>query len=86
MERTERINKLKRFLQENHANVQAFNTRNIAGDRMETVYKDGDIIVDYCKGWEYIEIFGLTEEEFDDLLDPESSFSDNLKTFEEWVN
>lgn len=64
-----KIDKLKRFLQENYPNEQAFNTRNIAGDNMERVYDEDEIIVDYCYYYSYIEIFGLTDEEFEDLID-----------------
>lgn len=64
-----KIDKLKRFLQENYPNEQAFNTRNIAGDSMERVYDKDEIIVDYCYYYSYIEIFGLTDEEFEDLID-----------------
>jgi hypothetical protein len=64
-----KIDKLKRFLQKNYPNEQAFNTRNIIGDIMETVYDEDGIIVDYCYGYEYIEIFGLTDVEFEDLID-----------------
>ena len=58
-----------KFLQENYPNEQAFNTRNIIGDIMETVYNEDGIIVYYCYGYEYIEIFGLTDVEFEDLID-----------------
>lgn len=64
-----KIDKLKRFLQENYPNEQAFNTRNIVGDSMERVYDKDEIIVDYCYYYSYIEIFGLTDEEFEDLID-----------------
>lgn len=64
-----KIDKLKRFLQKNYPNEQAFNTRNIIGDIMETVYDEDGIIVDYCYDYEYIEIFGLTDVEFEDLID-----------------
>lgn len=76
----EKIKKLKKFLQENYPNYQAFNTRNIYGDPMEEVYNEDGIFVDYCANLGYIEIFGLTNEEFYDLLD-DSGFS-LLKTFE----
>ena len=64
-----KIDKLKRFLQENYPNEQAFNTRNIVGDKMETVYDEDEIIVNYCYYYSYVEIFGLTDEEFEDLID-----------------
>ena len=64
-----KIDKLKIFLQENYPNEQAFNTRNTAYDSMETVYNEDGIMVDYCYYYEYIEIFGLTDVEFEDLTD-----------------
>ena len=64
-----KIDKLKKFLQENYPNEQAFNTRNWIGDNMGTVYDEDGIIVDYCYEYEYIEIFGLTDVEFENLID-----------------
>ena len=64
-----KIDKLKIFLQENYPNEQAFNTRNTVGDSMATVYNEDGIIVDYCYEYEYIEIFGLTDVEFENLID-----------------
>lgn len=49
--------------------LQAFNTRNIVGDIMENVYAENGAYVDYCRGNDYIEIFGLTEEEYNSLSD-----------------
>ena len=76
-----KIDKLKKFLQENYPNIQAFNTKNIVGDYMVEVYNEDGITVDYCEYWEYIEIFGLTEKQFESLLDENSFLGDNLKTF-----
>ena len=76
-----KIEKLKIFLQKNYPNIQAFNTRNLVGDPMETVYDEDGIIIDYCHYWNYIEIFGLKEKEFEDLLDKNSFLGTNLKTF-----
>ena len=78
-----KVKKLKRFLQDNYPHIQAFNTRNLVGDSMETVYEEDGITVDYCEYWGYIEIFGLTENQFNDLLDENSILGDNLRTFEE---
>lgn len=72
-----KIDKLKKFLQENYPNEQAFNTRNFLGDNMETVYDEDGIVVDYCYDYEYIEIFGLTDVEFENLIDN----AGHLKTF-----
>ncbi len=52
------------FLQNNYGRIQCFDTRNIVGDYMYTVYSDGGIQIDFCPGYYYVEIFGLTREEF----------------------
>lgn len=67
----DKMEKLKKFLKENYQGTQAFNTRNIVGDIMENVYEDDGIIVDYCYYYDYIEIFGLTNKEFESLLNDE---------------
>ncbi len=51
---------------------------------MENVYDEDNIQVDYCPNYEYIEIFGLTDEEFEELLDKDSFLGENLKTFSEY--
>lgn len=72
-----KISKLKKFLQENYPNIQAFNTLNWVGDYMVNVYNKDEIMVNYCPGYNYIEIFGLTEKQFKSLLN-RNGF---LKTF-----
>lgn len=62
------MNNLKRFLQD-YKGTQVFNTRNLVGDSMETIYKQNNIQVDYCKDYDYLEIFGLNQEEFNSLVD-----------------
>ena len=44
-----------------------FNTRNIAGDPMATLYEKDGLCIDICYEYEYFEVFGLTEEEFGEL-------------------
>lgn len=64
--RWNKLNKLIEFLKDRFSDgVQAFDTRNIAGDSMVTIYYDGEVVVDYCPYYEYIEIFGLTKEQFE---------------------
>ena len=77
-----KLSKLKIFLQNNFPNIQAFNTRNLVGDPMVTVYDEDGITVDYCQKYDYIEIFGLTQSQFESLLDENSFLGDNLKTFD----
>lgn len=64
--RWNKLNKLIEFLKDRFPDgVQAFDTRNIAGDSMVTIYYDGEIMVNYCPSYEYIKIFGLTKEQFE---------------------
>lgn len=52
-----------------------FDSRNIVGDPMVTIYDDGELVVDICYGWAYFEVFGLSDNEFQELSD----FYDNLE-------
>ena len=36
---------------------------------MTTIYEENGITVDYCRYYEYLEIFGLTDEEYRGLSD-----------------
>lgn len=63
------ITDLRVFLKKNYPRTQTFHTRNWAGDEMETVYRKNGITVDYAIGWDYLEIFGLSDEEYRSLSD-----------------
>ena len=66
----ERLDKIKRFLKNNFKeSIQAFSTRNLVGDFMYTIYYNDGVQIDYAPEYEYIEIFGLTTEEFKKLQD-----------------
>lgn len=43
---------------------ELFDSRNIVGDPMETVYENNGVTIDYCSQYDYSEIFGLTTAEF----------------------
>lgn len=63
-----RLIKLKKFLKEAFEDsIQSFTTKNIVGDSMVTIYNKDEIQVDYAPRYEYIEIFGLTDEEYQEL-------------------
>ena len=67
---TEKVKKIKEFVEkEGYDGIQTFFTRNIVGDHMVTIYEDEDVTIDFCEGWYYLEIFGLTEEEQKELLE-----------------
>lgn len=60
-----RIENLIGFLKENfEKGIQMFDTPNIAGDLMFLIYKKDDITVLFAPGYNYIEIFGISDEEF----------------------
>lgn len=46
-----------------------FNTRNIVGDPMETIYNDATLRIDICYDYSYFEVFGLSKEDFNELKD-----------------
>lgn len=61
-----RIENLIVFLKENfEKGIQMFDTPNIAGDLMFLIYKKDDITVLFAPGYDYIEIFGISDEEFE---------------------
>ena len=51
----------------NDADCGIYNSRNIAGDQMYTIYDDGELQIDICYYYAYFEVFGLSCEEFGEL-------------------
>lgn len=51
------------------ANYGIFNSRNIFGDPMTTVYRGNQLTIDICYPYGYFEVFGLSEKEFEELAD-----------------
>lgn len=47
--------------------VQTFFTPNIVGDTTFNIYDEDGICIYYCPSYDYIEIFGLTEDEENEL-------------------
>lgn len=61
-----RIEKLIIFLKENfEKGIQMFDTPNIVGDFTVHIYKKDDILVLFAPEYDYIEIFGISDEEFE---------------------
>ena len=70
---TERVQHLVEFFKENRQYVPGcgiFDSRNTAGDPMTTIYDEpaDGVVVDACYKYDYIEIFGLTDDEFTEAL------------------
>jgi len=65
--RLEELEKVKIIIKTNYniADCGIFNTRNIVGDPMVTVFEGEYFTVDICFGWAYFEIFGANQKEWD---------------------
>lgn len=50
-------------------NCGLFDNKNICGDDMINVYKKDGVVVDICHDNRYIEVIGLSDTDFDKLLD-----------------
>lgn len=46
-----------------------FSTPNVVGDPIDVIYDKDSIEIDACYAWSYIEIFGLTDEEFEEVAE-----------------
>lgn len=59
----------KKIIEENFEDGDCglYDSRNIVGDEMQTLYSDPALTTDICYGWGYFEVFGLTDEEFSEL-------------------
>lgn len=66
---TSNLEKAKEIVKENYryADCGLFNTRNILGDRMVTIYKGEGLTVDICFYYSYFEVFGLSNADFKEL-------------------
>lgn len=42
-------------------------TRNCMGDIMTEIHRSAGLKIDFCKKFEYLEVFGLTDDEFEEL-------------------
>ena len=66
----EAIKKLRNFIVNGgYKGMCTFDTRNIVGDPVTTVYDSDGITVDFCHYYDYLEIFGLTDEQYESLSD-----------------
>ena len=66
------MNKLdiaKKIIKENYkdADCGIFDSRNIVGDWTTNIYNDNGLTIDICDEWSYFEVFGLSDDEFNEL-------------------
>lgn len=66
---TSTIEKVKEVIKNNieDALFGIFDCRNIAGDKMETIYDNNGIRIEICYRYGYFEVFGLTCSEFEEI-------------------
>lgn len=71
MSNISRIDKVKNVIRNRYSGATCglFFTRNWAGDNMLTIWEEDGVTIDICYEYEYFEVFGLTEEEKNELLD-----------------
>lgn len=64
-----RLETAKKIIKEHMDTVRwgIYDTRNILGDFMRTIFNEDGLIIDICDDWGYFEVFGLTSEEFLEL-------------------
>lgn len=63
LERAKKI--IKRFYRV--ADCGIYDSRNICGDSMETIYDEDGLTIDICYLYSYFEVFGLSNDEFKEL-------------------
>ena len=75
---TQRLAKVLDYIKTNHhSSIQVFFSRNTLGDQMETVWSEDGVTILYCPYYDYLEVFGLTNEDekyFNSLLVDFSNF------------
>lgn len=59
----------KRIIKENfhYAKYGIFSSRNTVGDPMDRIYSKDGLAIDICYKYCYFEVFGLSDDEFDEL-------------------
>lgn len=64
-----KLEKAKEIIKENFSlyDCGLFNTRNLVGDLMSTIYDEDGLTIDVSYYYSYFEVFGLTNEEFKEL-------------------
>ena len=72
-----RIDLVKKVIKDNYSDADCglFFTPNWAGDTMTTIWEEDGVTIEICYNYSYFEVFGLTEEEENEL----SRFYDSMK-------
>lgn len=85
------LEKAKEIIKENFkdADCGIFNSRNIVGDTMHTIYESDGLSIDICYMHSYFEVFGLTDSEYTELEDyyydlRDKDIAESIKATDEW--
>lgn len=62
-----KLEKAKEIIKEHYVPCGIFDSMNVVGDPMCTIYQDNGLQIDVCYYYEYFEVFGLTDSEFAEL-------------------
>lgn len=65
----ERVKRIKDFLNDvfEGRQPQIFTTKNIVGDFLVPIYEEDGIEIEFCPKWNYVEVFGLSADEEEEL-------------------
>ena len=55
--------------------IQIFYTKNWAGDEMFTIYDKDNIVIDYSPYYDYIEISGMNEQDYNKVVNVIGDYS-----------
>ena len=68
--RKKELEKVKKIIKDNIEDYGCgiFDTRNIVGDPMHTIFKGDYFTLDGCYFYSYYELFGTTDEEFEKIV------------------
>ena len=64
-----KLEKAKEIIKEHYeqADCGLYDNRNTMGDPMTTIYDEDELTIDICYYYAYFEVFGLSDEEFEEL-------------------
>lgn len=64
-----KLEKAKKVIKEHYkeGDCGIFDSRNIVGDWMTNIYNDNGLAIDICYHYSYFEVFGLSDDEFNEL-------------------
>lgn len=56
-------------ISDDETRIQLFDCLGMAGDAKDILYQNGDVIVYYCHYYDYAEVIGLSDEDYNKVFD-----------------